>query len=455
MNTANAAKARFPQQIKFIVGNEACERFSFYGMRSILVIFMVQYLMMQKHDAKAVYHWFISGSYFLTLLGALIADKFWGKYKTILYLSLGYCVGHGVLAVWESEMGLYVGLALIALGAGGIKPCVSSFVGDQFNKSNQSLIQKVYDLFYFSINFGSFFSSLLIPWVLPRYGASVAFGIPGILMAIAVLVFWYGRHYYVNVPPTIKTGTAGFLTVLWYALKNQKSKKPGDSFWDVARARFTKEEVEAANAAADIFKVFILVSGFWALFEQHGSSWVLQANQMDLNVMGIPFEASQIVALNPIMVLVLIPIFTYGVYPMVERLGIRVTALRKIGGGMFLTALSFAVVGLLQTFLDQGYHLSVAWQIVPYLLITMGEVMVSITGLEFAYTQAPRAMKSIIMSFWFLTISAGNSFTALISKINVFTGASYFYFFTILMLAMSMGFAWLASRYRERNFVAE
>src|SRR4051812_34907462 len=124
--------AGYPPQIKYIVGNEACERFSFYGMRSILVIFMVSQLLMKDHEAKAIFHLFVSAVYFTPLIGAWIADRYWGKYKTILYLSIVYCMGHGVLAWRDDKPGLYTGLALIAIGSGGIKACVSAFVGDQF-----------------------------------------------------------------------------------------------------------------------------------------------------------------------------------------------------------------------------------------------------------------------------------------------------------------------------------
>src|SRR5581483_5153057 len=161
--------AGFPKQIRFIVGNEACERFSFYGMRSILTIFIVQYLLMREADAKAIYHLFVSASYLTPLLGGYLADRFLGKYRTILWLSIVYCAGHAVLAIWDGRAALYWGLGLIALGAGGIKPCVSAHVGDQFTESSRQLAAKVFDIFYWSINFGSFFATLIIPWVLPKF----------------------------------------------------------------------------------------------------------------------------------------------------------------------------------------------------------------------------------------------------------------------------------------------
>jgi len=443
----------FPRQIKYIVGNEACERFSYYGMRSILVIFMTQYLLMTEASAKGIYHTFISANYFLPLLGAYLSDRFLGKYKTIIYLSLVYCAGHAVLAIWETREGLYAGLALIALGSGGIKPCVSAHVGDQFDRTNSHLIEKVFEIFYWSINFGSFFSFLIIPLTLPAFGPSVAFGIPGILMFLATIVFWMGRNQYVHVPPTGKDGGSQFFEIMAYAITHQKQKLPGQRFLDVARSKYAAEKVDGAEAVVGVFKVLIAASAFWALFEQQGSTWLLQAQQMDRSFFGMTLESSQIQGLNPILVMILIPIFSLWIYPKVAKMGIKVTPLRKMGFGMVLTGLSFAIVGVYQILIDNGAVMSIGWHIPPFLVLTASEIMVSITGLEFAYTQAPRSMKSTIMSLWLLTVAVGNWFTAVISFVNPFKGASEFFFYAIAMFAVSLLFVWGATRYRERNFI--
>ncbi len=452
MSTASVKGAGYPSQIKYIVGNEACERFSYYGMRAILVVYMTDYLMKAPSDAKATYHFFAQGVYFLPLLGAFLADRLFGKYRTIMWLSLVYCLGHLTLALFDGEMGLYAGLALIALGSGGIKPCVSAFVGDQFTTKNKHLLDKIFSIFYFSINFGAFFSSLLTPWLLTKYGPSVAFGVPGILMAIATLIYWLGRKQYVDLPPTGTKTEGGFMAVMLEALRNRGAKK-GESFIDNARGKYTTEQVDAAKAAWNIFKVFLSVTVFWALFDQQGSSWTLQAKQMDRTFLGIEWEASQIQALNPIIVMVLIPLFSWGLYPLVEKLGVKVTPLRKMSVGMIFAGLSFGIVGFAQTLIDAGQTVSVAWQLVAYLAITASEVMVSITGLEFAYTQAPKSMKSTIMSFWLLTVAFGNMLVGIIAKMNVFTGAGEFYFYAGLMTAVSLIFVFSATRYKGHEYV--
>lgn len=460
MSTATTAAGlatdanKFPNQIKYIVGNEACERYSYYGMRSILTVFMIQVLLMQEATATSTYHLFAGACYLFPLAGAFISDRIWGKYKTILYLSLVYCVGHAVLAIWENQMGLYAGLALIALGSGGIKPCVSAHVGDQFKANQQHLLKKVYELFYFMINFGSFFSTLITPWTLKAYGPSIAFGIPGILMLVATFIFWLGRNEFVHVPPT-KSDGHGIVQVVSSAFKHSSSRKPGQKFLDGAIKDHSQEQIEAVRAVFDIAKLFAAISVFWALFDQHGSSWVIQAMNMDLTFMGIKFEPSQIAAWNPIMVMGLIPLFSMGIYPLLDKLGVKTTPIRRMTWGMFVAAVSFALIGFMQMVLDGGVKLNVMWQFFPYLVITMAEVMISITGLEFAYTQAPRSMKSSIMSIWLLTVFFGNLITAYVSQVNFFPVAStgYFMFFAVLMAVFAGIFWFMGTRYKVKNYM--
>jgi POT family proton-dependent oligopeptide transporter len=180
---APATTAAIPPQIRYIIGNEGCERFSFYGMRNILTVFLVTSLLQHLPEAeragtaKQVFHSFVIGVYFFPLLGGWLADRFFGKYHTIFWLSLVYCVGHLCLALFESSRpGFYAGLCLIALGSGGIKPCVAAFVGDQFDRSNKHRAKVVFDAFYWIVNFGSFFASLLMPIFLRNFGGAIAFG---------------------------------------------------------------------------------------------------------------------------------------------------------------------------------------------------------------------------------------------------------------------------------------
>src|SRR5687767_13339060 len=199
----NSNASRFPPQIKYIVGNEACERFSYYGMLSILTLYLKNVMDMGESGAKEVAHLFMTAVYFLPLLGGWLADRWLGRYWTILIISLFYCLGHGALALFEgSRAGLFLGLTLIAIGPGGVKPCVSAFVGDQFGPNQEQALTKVYGLFYWCINIGAALGFALIPLIRDHAGYRWAFGVPGIFMGLATLVFWLGRRQYVRPPPS-------------------------------------------------------------------------------------------------------------------------------------------------------------------------------------------------------------------------------------------------------------
>ena len=426
------ATNRWPPQIKYIVGNEACERFSYYGMRSILAGYISGKVLAgglgrSEDAATEIMHTFGFANYFMPLLGAWFSDKIAGRYHTILWVSLFYCLGHGVLAcsdfaggVEGKTMMLYIGLALIAFGSGGIKPCVSAFMGDQFKPEQSHLLQRAYGAFYWCINFGSFFAFLLIPWIRDKHGYSLAFAVPGILMALATVVFALGTKHYVRVRPSRETKTAGFFTVFFGTLHRwAKAGSQGD-FWAAARGRFSEQEVDAAKSVLPILFVFALVPVFWSLFNQTNTTWVLQGEKMVPYPLHLPFGlptltigADQMQSVNPAIVMILVPVLTLLVYP---RLGRFASPLRRMACGMFVAAAAYVVVAGLQARIEAGQHLSVLWQGLPYLVLTLAEVLVSTTGLEFAFREAAPEMKSSIMSFWLLTVAVGDLLVVFVTK---------------------------------------
>jgi POT family proton-dependent oligopeptide transporter len=242
--------------------------------------------------------------------------------------------------------------------------------------------------------------------------------------------------------------------VVCYALARIIKKKPGESWLEVAKELYSVDQVEGAKAVFQVFTVFASVTVFWSLYDQTGSTWVLQAEQMDLNFMGIKWESSQIQALNSILILVLVPFYSLWVYPFVQKMGYRLTPLRKMGAGMVIMGFSFVWITIIQLLLESGVHLSVGWQFGPYFILSSAEILISITGLEFAYTQAPRAMKGTLMSIWLITIALGNFVTAIISYINPFSGGvSEFFFYTVLMALLAVVFIWTATRYQGRDYL--
>lgn len=431
-----------PTGIPYIIGNEAAERFSYYGMKAILFTFMTKYMLdstgepdyMSDTDAQYWYHIFVMFVYLLPVLGGLLSDIFWGKYRTIIVLSIVYCAGHVALAFNETRIGLLLGLSLIAIGAGGIKPCVSAHVGDQFDKSNNHLLERVFSYFYIAINVGAAVSQILTPILLETEGIGPrwAFGIPGALMIIATFLFWYGRKDFVSVP-----------AVGWE--KYKKEVFTADNFKIILK----------------LCSVYVFISVFWSLFDQHGSSWIAMAEhdlvikKVSLLGFDINLLAAQIQASNPVMVLVLVPLFTFIFYPLMQK-HINLTPLVKVSIGMFLAVIPFTIIALMQEQVDAGHQVSILWQFLAFFVLTIAEVMVSITCLEYSYKQAPVVMKSLIMGIYLLSIFLGNFIAAGVNGVisnadgtSKLEGASYFWFFTILMIVTACLFLFRVRSYKE------
>ncbi len=590
-----AAQAKFPPGIPYIIGNEGAERFSFYGMRQILYIYMLGLFLRfatestlpaetvadAKVEATKVTHAFFGGAYMFTLLGATVADRLLGKYRTIFWVSLVYCVGHVVLAIAGrlstvgdyagAEKLMYVGLGLIAFASGGIKPCVAANVGDQFTGENKQLLDVVFQLFYYVINFGSFLSTLLTPWLYRTYGPEIAFAVPGVLMFIATFIFWLGRDRFVHVPPAtepklgildtlatlalftpifvllygVMTGWdplwnicitvgglalggwlarlryrmhphASFLAVVGYAAAHRGEN--GEGFFGQARKHFGDEAADGAIAVLRIALVFVMVTMFWALYDQHASTWIEQARHMNLAVnvpeifwsyffvpavlaavlysaawlirfvankplprklnllfaggLGvwcigaivyqaiagswhvITLNAAQSSALNPFFILLTIPLFNIAIYRPLQRAGRPLPLLTRMVIGMFLTALSFVAVALIQVYLE-GHgdgSLHVAWQAIPYFLLTAGEVLVSTTGLEFAYSQAPKSMKSTIMGLFYLTITLGDVFVIFMAPLMKLQFSLFFWAFAGVGAGAAVIFWVIASMYKGKTY---
>ncbi|WP_163996873.1 POT family MFS transporter [Pyxidicoccus caerfyrddinensis] len=458
--TAAAQSNKFPPQIPYIIGQEACERFSFYGMRGILTVFLADYLLRQTAGegddraalAKSYFHLFMFGVYWFPLVGGWLADRVFGKFKVILWLSLVYCAGHACLAFFEDvPLGFYFGLLLIAMGSGGIKPCVAAMVGDQFDESNKHLVNKIFSIFYWSINLGSFFAALFIPAILAKYGPSVAFGIPGVLMFIATAIYWLGRRHYVLVPPTGKNPHS-FLHVVMSALSPKGERVKGAHWLDAARAEHPEPAVEGVKAVLRLVLLFIPVMFFWMIFDQKASTLVLQAKAMDPQVGPFTFQPSQIQLINPGLVMILIPLLTVAVYPLFKRLGWELTPLRRMPLGMVLCAASYVIAGFFQIRMDEKEVLNIAWMVLPYAVLTVAEILVSTTGLEFAYTQAPREMKSVVQSLWLVTTALANIFVAFISGIQAFKGPSQFFFYGSLALLAGLMLWLVARKFQVRDY---
>ncbi|KAH9310599.1 hypothetical protein KI387_025634, partial [Taxus chinensis] len=471
----------FPPAIKFIFWNEFCERFSFYGLKAILALFLSDRLGLSELKSTEMLHLFTMACYGTPVLGAIMSDAFLGKYRTILSLSLLYAVGNWVMSLAaipdldletkrasnHAILGTATGLVLIAIGTGGIKPCVAAFGGDQIEFSmpnghtKQRLQMVFFSLFYFAINVGSFLSMILTPLLRSNISYAAAFGMPALLMVFAVFIFWAGRGNYMD------RGAVGsvFSTVGRVIVDAVRPKKgnsgygyepvnSSDSHWlDSAKLNNSADEVEDVKALLRLIVFLLPASMFWCLFGQKASVWVFQARQMNGRVSwlgNLIIRPDQMQALDPLLILIFIPLFSQIIYPFFEKYGNDLKPMKRMVLGMFLCSLAFFMSGLLQLVIDKRatsgsigsfsnllpesdpdnriHHgsfnttyaigrtkqLSILWQVPQYIILTAAEVLFSVTGLEFAYSQAPVSMKSVVQAVWLLTTAAGDFITLLL-----------------------------------------
>ncbi|KAL6079771.1 Peptide transporter family 1 [Balamuthia mandrillaris] len=455
---------KWPPSIKYIMGNEACERFSFYGLKAILALYLKNFLHLSEDTATTVIHTFIFGAYGSSVLGGYIADSFLGKFRTILYISFVYCLGSITLACTALPgatgdpphwWGAALGLLLVAIGTGGIKASVSSFVGDQFppGPGQEALLTTVFSIFYFCINMGSLSSTLITPLLREYTTYSIAFGVPAVLLLFATVIFWLGKPTYRIVPPgpnviNVTFGVVGRAIAEKYRSFRRRYSVMGDEEQAVGRKRFLdyaypiypQQTIQDVRDVLQVFKVFLPLPIFWSLYDQHSSRWIFQAEQMD-RYLGFDFEIQpdQVPTLNPLLILLLIPIFNKGVYPGLEKIGLKLKPLARMSIGMFLASLSFVVSGLVELAIEKKMDVFIAWQLPQYFLLCCGEILVSITGLEFAYSQAPKTMKSVVMAGWLLTTAIGNAIVAGVAEVKIFESQAWEFFFYAGLMIVFLG----------------
>ncbi|NXA39725.1 S15A1 protein, partial [Eudromia elegans] len=373
----------YPISIFFIVINEFCERFSYYGMRAVLVLYFKYFLHWDDNLSTAIYHTFVALCYLTPILGALIADSWLGKFKTIVSLSIVYTIGQAIMSISSindltdsnrdgtpDHIAVHVvlsvvGLILIALGTGGIKPCVAAFGGDQFNDDQEKQRTRFFSIFYLSINAGSLISTIITP-ILRGQECGIhskqrcyplAFGVPAALMAVALIVFIIGSRMYKKVRPQ------GNIMVevskcIGFAIKNRfrhRSKEfPKREHWlDWASEKYDKQLIAQTKMVLKVLFLYIPLPMFWALFDQQGSRWTLQATTMDGNFGALQIQPDQMQTVNPILIIVMVPVVDAVIYPLIKKCGINFTPLRKITVGMFLASLAFVAAALVQVQIDK------------------------------------------------------------------------------------------------------
>lgn len=355
---------KYPKSVFFILGNEFCERFSYYGMRAVLILYLTNWLGFSEDVGTAIFHSFVMLCYFSPIIGAILADGYIGRYKTILFVSLLYAAGNLVMAITAVPppewYGPALGLVLIGLGTGGIKPNVSSFGADQFRADQEKERYTFFSAFYFAINLGSMLSIILTPILradVKCYGNEcypLAFGIPAALMVIATVIFVAGSSLYKKMPPSGNLIGRVFKCI-WSGLcgkiKNCCSSGSSKEHWLYYSdsSKFEPEFIKEVQILLKVLFMFIPAPIFWALSDQQGSRWTLQAEKLngDMGALGT-VKPDQMSAINPLMILVLIPIFEKFIYPWCEKCKCLHRPLQRMSAGMILTVISFIMAGVLQ-----------------------------------------------------------------------------------------------------------
>lgn len=481
----------------FILGNECCERLAYYGMSSNLVIyFKTQLNQTSAVAAKNNSNW--GGTCYLTpLLGAFLADAYLGRYKTIASFSIIYVIGMTLLTMSASVPGLkptcsgkdnchanggqtaatFIALYLIALGTGGIKPCVSSYGADQFDDDDE--VEKkhkgsFFNWFYFSINVGALIASSVLVWIQENVGWGWGFGVPAVAMAIAVVSFFSGTRLYRYQKPGGSPLTR-IIQVLVASVRKYKVKVPEDKsllyetadtesssiqgsrkldhtnefrFFDKAAVEVqsdhikdskdpwrlsTVTQVEELKSIIRLLPIWATGIIFAAVYNQMSNFFVLQGTLMDIRVGHSSFEipAASLSIFDTLSVIFWVPIYDRVLVPVARKYtGHKngLTTLQRMGIGLFISIFSMICAAVLElirlrSVREHNYYeyehmpMSVFWQVPQYFLIGAAEVFTFIGQLEFFYDQAPDAMRSLCSALSLSTVALGNYFNSILVTI--------------------------------------
>ncbi|CAH0380952.1 unnamed protein product [Bemisia tabaci] len=367
-----AKQLKYPKSTFFIIGNEFCERYSYYGMRAILALYMRNVLLYAEREATIIFHIFNFLCYIFPICGGTLADAYIGQYKTIVYSSIIHSVGNVLLALaatpWFFSPRVFslLALILVAAGAGLMKPCISTFGGQQFVLPQQAKqLATFFSIFYVSCNVGAFLSAITSPIIrqdIKCLGQQscypLAFGVPAILMLLALVLFICGKPWY----KMLKHGGSIPLTALkciFHGLRRRllsNKKQEVSSHWlECVADKYDPQMQADARDVLRVLAMYIPVPMFYALYDQVGSSWIFQASKMDGVVPNwFIIKPDQLAFLNPLVCMLFIPMLELFIYPALAKIGIR-RPLQYITVGAALCALSYVMAAYVEVKLEPCY----------------------------------------------------------------------------------------------------
>jgi len=434
----------------------------------------VNNLHFSKESAGALANAFLAINYSFALLGGVIADGLLGQFKTLIVASCVVILGALVIISAELFRGynhaLFVPMALTGIiiffgGNGTGKPCLSTFLGDQFGPNDSQARSSWFSYFYMSIQIGSLVTSIGVPFALQYFRGRqtyITFIIIFIPLFLALSLFVLNSQNYV------KKGARGnvffkFLKIVFLGCSGERDVS--QKHWlDKAKRTYTVQEVEDAKAVIRVLGIFLPLPFFWAVFFQMYSIWVFQAQEMNTAIGGFVIPPSTTSSINGILDILLIPLFDKAIYPFIDKYMFRFTKLRRIAAGHIFTIAALIVGGFVSlktaespcvthdkglTFVCPPGALHVAWIIPQYFLISCGEILLSISGLEFAYEEAPPSMKGSITAIFQVTTAVGNAMITVLSLINASVAMKDFIFAGIIFLILIV-FTFIAYFYKYR-----
>jgi len=432
LDAAEPVSTSHPPAIWFFFWGEFAERSSYYGMRAILFLYMTKALHMAATHATPAYSAFKMACYFLPLLGGIIADRWLGRYWTIVGFSIPYVLGHFILGI-PNEIAMFIALALLAGGSGVIKPNISTLMGqtyDQKRPGQHQLRSAAFLWFYFAINVGALVSQLALPEIRQRYMLA---NLGPVELAQAQELLQQGKDITPVVPDDVVKAAYGvaFQFPAWLMVGSLAIFAAGKRFYAVEKLEhhaLTPDERRLQwQTLLRLFGIFGLVVLFWFGYEHNDTLWVaFIGDYVDLNVQ-LPFVSKtiapdQLQFINALFVLILVPVFNF-VFAYFDPKAVIVTPMRKVLAGFLLTA---AAIGIMSTagFLVEGHtatvleagksveistaKVSALWPVMAYIVLTFGEVLLYGTMLELAYTAAPKSMKGFVTACFLLTNTLGN-----------------------------------------------
>ncbi|XP_016659200.1 peptide transporter family 1 isoform X1 [Acyrthosiphon pisum] len=367
MNSDQKEKSKYPKSTWFVVVNEFCERFTYFGFKTVLILYLTRILQFNGDESTIIYHSFIFLACFMAVPCAILGDSYWGKFKALTCLSFVYVLGCVVLtsasiadmfSLDVQKILAFLGLFLIFVGTGGVKPCIFAFGGDQFQLPQQEKhIQHFATMFTLAIYTGSLISTCLMPELrhsIHCFGRDtcfpLAFGVLTFMMLTALVILLSGKNMYVKKKPenNILTRTFG---CIFYALRTKiTSAAPCKTHWlDNAKGKFTESEISDTRSILDVICVFTAYPIFWSLYEQPGSRWTLQATLMNgrLDFLNWTIKPDQIQMLVPLFGIIVLVLFDKVLYPMFAAIGIR-KPLQILTFCGVLAVIAFVFAALLQ-----------------------------------------------------------------------------------------------------------